>query len=63
MDSNHDKVIQSYQQIDEQNLREAVMSCRYFKRLEERGYLDELCARRITTASPLSARQPSRQAG
>ena len=34
-----------YQQIDEQNLREAVMSCRYFKRLEERGYLDELCAR------------------
>ena len=21
------------------------MSCRYFKRLEERGYLDELCAR------------------
>ena len=34
-----------YQQIDEQTLREAVMSCRYFKRLEERGYLDELCAR------------------
>ena len=34
-----------YRQIDEENLREAVMSCRYFKRLEERGYLDELCAR------------------
>ncbi len=34
-----------YQQIDEQNLREAVMCCRQFKRLEERGYLDELCAR------------------
>jgi hypothetical protein len=34
-----------YQQIEEQTLREAVMSCRHFKRLEERGYLDELCAR------------------
>jgi hypothetical protein len=34
-----------YQQIDEQTLREAAMSCRYFKRPEERGYLDELCAR------------------
>ncbi len=34
-----------YQQIDELTLRDAVASCRQFKRLEERGYLDELCAR------------------
>lgn len=34
-----------YQQIDELTLCEAVTSCRQFKRLEERGYLDELCAR------------------
>jgi hypothetical protein len=39
----------------EQILREAVMSCRYFKRVEERGYLDELCAR----YAPLSRYLPT----
>jgi TnpA family transposase len=36
---------QLHEQIDEQTLREAVRSCRHFQRLEERGCLDELCAR------------------
>lgn len=34
-----------YRRIGAQRLREAVDSCREFQRLEDRGYLDELCAR------------------
>jgi Domain of unknown function (DUF4158) len=42
-----------YQQIDEQNLREAVMCCRQFKRLEERGY--RRVVRSVHALAPLSA--------
>jgi len=34
-----------YRHIGEDRLQEAVNNCKEFKRLEERGYLDELCAR------------------
>jgi len=40
-----DALFSIYSQIAEPRLRDAVESCREFKRLEERGYLDELCAR------------------
>jgi hypothetical protein len=37
--------VQVSQRVDLEQLQEAAQSCREFKRLEERGHLDELCAR------------------
>lgn len=39
---------QIYRRLGVQRLQEAVDNCREFQRLEERGYLDELCARYST---------------
>jgi TnpA family transposase len=38
-------LLQLFERISEDRLRQAVESCREFKRLEERGYLDELAKR------------------